>query len=77
MHDAHSHSAFRAVLPYFIAAYKSGLDKVIPPDEDCAIAWYRTTPADCCHDGGMYRVAVTPSKPTTYAYVQELIVNLL
>lgn len=52
VHDLHPHSAFRAVLPYFIAAYKSGLDKVNPPEEDCAIAWYRTTPADCGHDGG-------------------------
>ncbi|ROV89438.1 hypothetical protein VMCG_10210 [Cytospora schulzeri] len=54
VHDLHPHSAFRAVLPYFIAAYKSGLDKVNPPEEDCAVAWYRTTPADCGHDGGTY-----------------------
>ncbi|ROV91571.1 hypothetical protein VPNG_09734 [Cytospora leucostoma] len=54
VHDANPHAAFRAVLPHFISAYKAGQDKVGPPDEDCAIAWYRTTPAACGHDGGKF-----------------------
>lgn len=51
--DGHSHAAFRATLPYFIKAFKSGMDaSTAVPDEDCAIAWYRTTPAGCGSDGG-------------------------
>ncbi|KAK4133767.1 glycoside hydrolase family 71 protein [Trichocladium antarcticum] len=41
----HSHSSFRAVLPYLIAAYKAGSANVDCPGEDTAVAWYRTTPA--------------------------------
>jgi glucan endo-1,3-alpha-glucosidase len=48
------HSAFRAVLPYFIAAYKCGNRNMEVPHEDRAIAWYRTTPARCGSDGGLY-----------------------
>lgn len=54
VHDGNPHAAFRAVLPHFISAYKAGQDKVGPPDEDRVIAWYRTTPAACGHDGGKY-----------------------
>lgn len=46
------HSAFRSVLPYFIAAYKAGRRDVAPPTGAKAIAWYRTTPAGICGDGG-------------------------
>ncbi|KAK4145665.1 glycoside hydrolase [Dichotomopilus funicola] len=38
----HSHAAFRATLPYFIAAYKSGSVTLDWGGEDTAIAWYRT-----------------------------------
>ncbi|KAJ4287068.1 hypothetical protein N0V88_007762 [Collariella sp. IMI 366227] len=41
----HCHAAFRAVLPYLIAAYKAGRAEVDWPGEDTAIAWYRTVPA--------------------------------
>ena len=42
------HSAFRACLPYFIAAFKGEM----PPLKDCAIAWYRPTYVGSGHDGG-------------------------
>ncbi|KAI0395547.1 glycoside hydrolase family 71 protein [Xylariaceae sp. FL0594] len=45
------HSAFRFVLPYFIKAYKAGSADVDLPNEG-AVAWYRTTPAKVCSDGG-------------------------
>ncbi|KAK4443043.1 glycoside hydrolase [Podospora aff. communis PSN243] len=50
------HSAFRTLLPYYIAAYKSG-KKSIPLLDDMgdgiAVAWYRTTPnLGHCGDGG-------------------------
>jgi glucan endo-1,3-alpha-glucosidase len=45
------HSAFRFVLPYFIAAYKAGNTNVAVPDEG-VVAWYRTTPASVCSSGG-------------------------
>ncbi|TGJ81651.1 hypothetical protein E0Z10_g7113 [Xylaria hypoxylon] len=45
------HTAFRFVLPYFISAYKAGNANVAVPSEG-AIAWYRTTPATICNDGG-------------------------
>ncbi|KAI2777770.1 glycoside hydrolase family 71 protein [Daldinia loculata] len=45
------HSAFRFVLPYFISAYKAGNADVALPSEG-AVAWYRTTPATICGDGG-------------------------
>ncbi|KAI1802096.1 glycoside hydrolase family 71 protein [Daldinia bambusicola] len=45
------HSAFRFVLPYFISAYKAGNPDVAVPTEG-AVAWYRTTPATVCADGG-------------------------
>lgn len=51
--DGHSHSAFRAVLPYFIKAYKAGASmENYPPEQDRVIAWYRTTPAQCGSHGG-------------------------
>ncbi|EAQ84715.1 hypothetical protein CHGG_08729 [Chaetomium globosum CBS 148.51] len=40
----HSHTAFRAILPYFIAAFKSGTADIDWQGENTAIAWYRTTP---------------------------------
>ncbi|KAK4187067.1 glycoside hydrolase [Podospora australis] len=43
--NGYSHTALRAVLPYFIAAYKAGSRVVEFTGEDTAIAWYRTTPA--------------------------------
>ncbi|KAI1742932.1 glycoside hydrolase family 71 protein [Xylaria scruposa] len=45
------HTAFRFVLPYFISAYKAGNANVAVPSEG-AVAWYRTTPANVCGDGG-------------------------
>ncbi|KAJ2972466.1 hypothetical protein NUW58_g9180 [Xylaria curta] len=45
------HSAFRFVLPYFISAYKAGNPNVAVPREG-ALAWYRTTPATICSNGG-------------------------
>lgn len=48
----YDHSGFRAVLPYFIAAYKAGNRNVPLGHEDRAVAWYRTTPARCAGDGG-------------------------
>ncbi|KAI0517920.1 glycoside hydrolase family 71 protein [Xylaria bambusicola] len=45
------HTAFRFVLPYFISAYKAGNANVAVPAEG-AVAWYRTTPATICSDGG-------------------------
>ncbi|KAF3762045.1 family 71 glycoside hydrolase [Cryphonectria parasitica EP155] len=56
--SGHSHAAFRATLPFLIKAYKAGNDLAScsgdddGPEEDCAIAWYRTTPAECGPDGG-------------------------
>jgi glucan endo-1,3-alpha-glucosidase len=47
-----SHSGFRAALPYFIAAYKSGNPNIKPPGGNNAIAWYRTTPRGLCGKGG-------------------------
>ncbi|KAI1758810.1 glycoside hydrolase family 71 protein [Hypoxylon sp. FL1150] len=49
--DGFAHSAFRFVLPYFISAYKAGTADVSLPSEG-AVAWYRTTPASVCGDGG-------------------------
>ncbi|KAH6617236.1 glycoside hydrolase family 71 protein [Chaetomium tenue] len=40
----HSHTAFRAVLPYFITAFKSGTADIDWQGENTAIAWYRATP---------------------------------
>ncbi|KAK3381989.1 glycoside hydrolase [Podospora didyma] len=45
------HAAFRAVLPYLIAAYKAGSTQIDYLGEDTAIAWYRTTPAMAGEDG--------------------------
>lgn len=55
VHDLCPHTAFRTILPHFIAAYKAGSTQIGMPQEDCAIAWYRTTPAACGHDGGESR----------------------
>ncbi|KAK4118909.1 glycoside hydrolase family 71 protein [Parathielavia appendiculata] len=40
----HCHAAFRAVLPYLIAAYKAAPVEVDWHGQDTAIAWYRTAP---------------------------------
>lgn len=49
----HSHDAFRATLPYLIQVYKAaGGGARVVPERDCAVAWYRTTPAACGPDGG-------------------------
>jgi glucan endo-1,3-alpha-glucosidase len=53
-----SHAAFRAILPYFIAAYKSGNPWQALPGEAKAIVWYRTTPANCGPDAG--RTTIPP-----------------
>ncbi|KAK0616829.1 glycoside hydrolase [Immersiella caudata] len=45
------HSALRAMLPYFIAAYKAGSPDVDLPGEETAVAWYRTTPVRAGPDG--------------------------
>ncbi|KAH6842599.1 glycoside hydrolase family 71 protein [Chaetomium sp. MPI-CAGE-AT-0009] len=42
--SGHCHAAFRAVLPYFIAAFKAGTADIDWHGEDTAIAWYRTVP---------------------------------
>ncbi|KAL2162356.1 hypothetical protein VTH06DRAFT_7269 [Thermothelomyces fergusii] len=42
--SGHCHAAFRAVLPYLIAAYKSGSTNIDWHGPDTAIAWYRTSP---------------------------------
>ncbi|KAK0713523.1 glycoside hydrolase [Lasiosphaeria miniovina] len=52
-----SHAGFRAILPYFIAAYKAGREEVAFPKSmgaGTAIAYYRTTPVNIskCADGG-------------------------
>lgn len=49
--DGFDHAAFRAVLPYFIAAYKAG-DSNTALASEVATAWYRTTPSTICSDGG-------------------------
>lgn len=48
------HSAFRAVLPYFIKAYKAGSWEAasLTADDAVAMAWYRTTSATLGGDGG-------------------------
>ncbi|KAK4449564.1 glycoside hydrolase [Podospora aff. communis PSN243] len=46
----YSHTALRAMLPYFIAAYKAGSD-IDLPGEETAVAWYRTTPVTAGPDG--------------------------
>jgi glucan endo-1,3-alpha-glucosidase len=49
----HDHSGFRALLPYYIRAYKAGTGLVaLPHGEDRVVAWYRRTPAGCGGDGG-------------------------
>ncbi|KAK3367946.1 glycoside hydrolase [Podospora didyma] len=48
------HAGFRAVLPYFIAAYKAGKKDIAIPSsmgEGAVVAWYRTTPANISHCG--------------------------
>jgi glucan endo-1,3-alpha-glucosidase len=45
------HSAFRAVLPYFIKAYKAGSWDVAL-DDATAVAWYRTTSGTLGSAGG-------------------------
>ena len=50
----YSHAAFRAVLPYFIRAYKVGSPCVNWAGEDIAIAWYRTSPAQTNCDCSKY-----------------------
>lgn len=54
------HTAFRFVLPYFISAYKAGNANVAVPSEG-AVAWYRTTPATVCGDGGKLRRKIAHS----------------
>ncbi|KAK4153837.1 glycoside hydrolase [Chaetomidium leptoderma] len=50
-----SHSAFRAVLPYLIAAYKSGSAEIDWQEQDTAVAWYRTAPARTQrHEGAVW-----------------------
>lgn len=50
----HPHSAFRVVLPYFIAAYKAGTRDDDPPSRNVGVAWYRTTPIHAGLDGGKH-----------------------
>ncbi|KAL2264472.1 hypothetical protein VTK26DRAFT_37 [Humicola hyalothermophila] len=51
----HSHAAFRAVLPYLIAAYKAGSADIEWPADETAIGWYRTASAQCrCDDGAVW-----------------------
>lgn len=46
------HSALRALLPSFIAAFKAGKSKIQPPERNTAVAWYRTTHCSAGPDGG-------------------------
>lgn len=50
--NGYDHSGFRAILPYFIQAYKAGNRNLPLNHEDKAVAWYRTTRAHCGSDGG-------------------------
>jgi glucan endo-1,3-alpha-glucosidase len=50
--NGYNHAAYRAVLPYFVKAYKAGQKNVALPFNPTAIAWYRTTPARLGWDGG-------------------------
>jgi glucan endo-1,3-alpha-glucosidase len=50
--DGLDHAAFRAVLPYFIQAYKEGSRTLAQPPVDTAMAWYRPTPARAGPNGG-------------------------
>jgi len=57
--DGFNHEGLRAVLPWYIAAYKAGSrDIPMPPSlgDGVAVAWYRTTPANLtkCDDGGSH-----------------------
>lgn len=56
----HSHAAFRAVLPYFIAAYKTGNAAADWTGKDTAIAWYRTAPAQNHQDDGELALWIPP-----------------
>jgi glucan endo-1,3-alpha-glucosidase len=48
----YDHSGFRAILPYFIQAYKSGNPNMPLNHEDRVVAWYRTTPVRAGSDAG-------------------------
>jgi glucan endo-1,3-alpha-glucosidase len=48
----YDHGGFRAMLPYFIRAYKAGTGAISLPHEDRVVAWYRTMPVGCGSDGG-------------------------
>ncbi|KAK0724267.1 glycoside hydrolase [Lasiosphaeris hirsuta] len=55
--DGLSHEGFRAILPYYVAAYKAGTREMALPEvmgDGVAVAWYRPTPANLtgCSDGG-------------------------
>ncbi|KAK0648228.1 glycoside hydrolase [Cercophora newfieldiana] len=54
--DGMDHSAFRTLLPYYIAAYKAGKRDIALPEtmgDGGAVGWYRTTPdMEHCGDGG-------------------------
>ncbi|KAF7561643.1 hypothetical protein G7046_g2503 [Stylonectria norvegica] len=51
--NGHDHSAFRAVLPYFIKAFKAGDRNVdLPSPGETAMAWYRENPKALGSDGG-------------------------
>lgn len=45
------HTAWQAVLPYYISAYKAGRRDVTIPTEG-AVFWYRNTPKFTCSNGG-------------------------
>lgn len=55
------HSALRALLPSFIAAFKAGKSTVQPPQRNTAVAWYRTTPCSAGPDGGKSRTLLLHS----------------
>lgn len=57
--DGFPHQGLRAVLPWYIAAYKAGSRDIPMPaalGDGVAVAWYRTTPANItkCDDGGSH-----------------------
>lgn len=49
--DGMDHSAWQALLPWYIRAYKAGTRNV-PVTAEGAVFWYRVTPKGVCGDGG-------------------------
>ena len=63
-----SHSAFRAVLPYFVAAFKGEVTPYTIHGPR-AIAWYRTTYTQSGHDGGAENLKYSPKSMKLMKYM--------